>query len=150
MEVSGTARAILVQRKDPTVWSIAPGATVFEAIELMAQKNVGALPVVDDGRLAGILSERDYTRKVILKGRSSKETAVKEIMTDPVLTVGPSAGVAECMRLMTERRVRHLPVVEQDKLVGILSIGDLLKWTISAQGVAIDNLERFITGNEPP
>jgi CBS domain-containing protein len=149
MEVSGTARAILVQRKDPTVWSIAPGATVFEAIELMAQKNVGALPVVDDGRLAGILSERDYTRKVILKGRSSKETAVKEIMTDPVLTVGPSAGVAECMRLMTERRVRHLPVVEQDKLVGILSIGDLLKWTISAQGVAIDNLERFITGNEP-
>jgi CBS domain-containing protein len=150
MEVSGTARAILVQRKDPTVWSIAPGATVFEAIELMAQKNVGALPVVDDGRLVGILSERDYTRKVILKGRSSKETAVKEIMTDPVLTVGPSAGVAECMRLMTERRVRHLPVVEQDKLVGILSIGDLLKWTISAQGVAIDNLERFITGNEPP
>jgi CBS domain-containing protein len=107
------------------------------------------LPVVDDGRLVGIISERDYTRKVILKGRSSKETAVKEIMTDPVLTVGPSAGVAECMRLMTERRVRHLPVVEQDKLVGILSIGDLLKWTISAQGVAIDNLERFITGNEP-
>ena len=149
MEVSGRANAILMQRKDPTVWSIAPGATVFEAIELMAQKNVGALPVVDDGRLVGIISERDYTRKVILKGRASKETAVKAIMTEPVLTVGPSAGVAECMRTMTERRVRHLPVVDQNKLVGILSIGDLLKWTISAQEVAIDNLERFITGNEP-
>jgi CBS domain-containing protein len=149
MEVSGRASAILMQRKDPTVWTIAPGAMVFEAIELMAQKNVGALPVVDDGRLVGIISERDYTRKVILKGRASKETPVKEIMTEPVLTVGPSAGVAECMRLVTERRVRHLPVVDQNKLVGIVSIGDLLKWTISAQEVAIDNLERFITGNEP-
>jgi CBS domain-containing protein len=149
MEVSGRARAILMQRKDPTVWSIAPGATVFEAIELMAQKNVGALPVVDNDRLVGIISERDYTRKVILKGRSSKETPVKEIMTEQLITVEPSTEVNECMRIMTERRVRHLPVVDQNKLVGILSIGDLLKWTISAQGVAIDNLERFITGNEP-
>jgi len=116
----------------------------------MAQKNVGALPVVDNGGLVGIISERDYTRKVILKGKSSKETPVKEIMTEQVLTVEPSAGVTECMEIVTERRVRHLPVLDQNKLVGILSIGDLLKWTISAQGVAIDNLERFITGNEPP
>ena len=150
MEVSARASAILMQRKDPTVLSIAPGATVFEAIELMAQKNVGALPVVDNGRLVGIISERDYTRKVILKGKSSKEIPVKEIMTEQVLTVEPSAGVTECMQIVTERRVRHLPVLDQNKLVGILSIGDLLKWTISAQGVAIDNLERFITGNEPP
>jgi CBS domain-containing protein len=150
MEVSGRVSAILAQRKDPTVWSIAPGATVFEAIELMAQKNVGALPVVDNGRLVGIISERDYTRKVILKGKSSKETPVKEVMTEPVITVEPSTGVTECMRIVTERRVRHLPVLDHNKLVGILSIGDLLKWTISAQGVAIDNLERFITGNEPP
>ena len=150
MEVSGKASAILAQRKDPTVWAIGPEATVFEAIELMAQKNVGALPVVDNGRLVGIISERDYTRKVILKGKASKETPVKEIMTEPVLTVEPSAGLAECMRIVTERRVRHLPVLDRDKLVGILSIGDLLKWTISAQGVTIENLERFITGAEPP
>ena len=103
----------------------------------------GGMAVVYEGE------DRRLTRKVILKGRASKETPVKEIMTEPVLTVGPSAGVAECMRMMTERRVRHLPVLDQNKLVGILSIGDLLKWTISAQGVAIDNLERFITGNEP-
>ena len=149
MEVSGRVSTILLQRKDRTVWSIAPGATVFEAIELMAQKNVGALPVVENGRLVGIISERDYTRKVILKGKSSKETPVKGIMTEQVIIVEPSTGVTECMRIITERRVRHLPVLDQNKLVGILSIGDLLKWTISAQGVAIDNLERFITGNEP-
>jgi CBS domain-containing protein len=92
---------------------------------------------MDDGRLVGILSERDYTRKVILKGRSSKETPVKEIMTGPVLTVGPSAGVAECMRMMTERRVRHLPVVDQNKLVGILSIGDLLTYPVFSEQEAV-------------
>jgi CBS domain-containing protein len=115
----------------------------------MAQKNVGALPVLDNGHLVGIFSERDYTRKVILKGKSSKEIAVKEIMTEQVLTVQPNTPVTECMRIVTERRVRHLPVMDKDKLIGILSIGDLLKWTISAQELAIDNLERFLTGNEP-
>jgi CBS domain-containing protein len=149
MEVSGQIGAVLAQKKDRTVWSIAPEATVFEAIELMAEKNVGALPVVDNGRLTGIISERDYTRKVILKGKSSKEIPVKEIMTDEVLTVETSVGVTESMRIVTERRVRHLPVMDKNKLVGILSIGDLLKWTISAQRLAIDNLDRFITGNEP-
>ena len=149
MDVSGQVAAILAQRKGQTVWYIAPEATVFEAIELMAQKNVGALPVVDNGRLAGIISERDYTRKVILKGKSSKETPVKEIMTEQVLTVQPNTSVTECMRIVTERRVRHLPVMDGNKLVGIVSIGDLLNWTISAQGLAIENLERFIIGNEP-
>jgi CBS domain-containing protein len=115
----------------------------------MAQKNVGALPVVDNGGLVGTISERDYTRKVILKGKSSKETPVKEIMTRGVLTVEPGAGVTECMRIVTERRVRHLPAMDKNKLVGIVSIGDLLNWTISAQRLAIDNLDRFIAGNEP-
>jgi CBS domain-containing protein len=149
MLVSGHIASILAQKKDRPVWSIAPEATVFEAIELMAQKNVGALPVLDNGHLVGIISERDYTRKVILKGKSSKEIAVKEIMTEQVLTVQPNTPVTECMRIVTERRVRHLPVMDKDKLIGILSIGDLLKWTISAQELAIDNLERFLTGNEP-
>jgi CBS domain-containing protein len=149
MLVSGHIASILAQKKDQPVWSIDPEATVFEAIELMAQKNVGALPVLDNGHLVGIISERDYTRKVILKGKSSKEIAVKEIMTEQVLTVQPNTPVTECMRIVTERRVRHLPVMDKDKLIGILSIGDLLKWTISAQELAIDNLERFLTGNEP-
>jgi CBS domain-containing protein len=149
MLVSGHIASILAQKKDQPVWSIAPEATVFVAIELMAQKNVGALPVLDNGHLVGIISERDYTRKVILKGKSSKEIAVKEIMTEQVLTVQPNTPVTECMRIVTERRVRHLPVMDKDKLIGILSIGDLLKWTISAQELAIDNLERFLTGNEP-
>jgi len=150
MQVSGRVSAILAQKKNAAVWSIAPEATVFEAIELMAQKNVGALPVVDGGRLVGIISERDYTRKVILKGKSSKETPVREIMTEQVLTVDPEVGVSECMQLITDQRVRHLPVLEEGKMVGVLSIGDLLKWIVSAQGVAIENLERFITGDEPP
>src|SRR4051794_29492861 len=128
MEVSGRVSAILAQKKDQAVWSIGPGATVFEAIESMSQKNVGALPVVDDGRLVGIISERDYTRKVILKGKSSKEALVREIMTGRVLTVEPNARVTECMRMITEQRVRHLPVLDGGKLVGIISIGDVLKW----------------------
>ncbi len=117
MLVSGHIASILAQKKDQPVWSIAPEATVFEAIELMAQKNVGALPVLDNGHLVGIISERDYTRKVILKGKSSKEIAVKEIMTEQVLTVQPNTPVTECMRIVTERRVRHLPVMDKDKLI---------------------------------
>src|SRR5690242_12475456 len=130
MQVSGRVSAILSQKEITAVWSIAPAATVFEAIELMAQKNVGALPVVDGGRLVGIISERDYTRKVILKGKSSKETPVREVMSEQVLTVDPEVGVSECMQLMTDRRVRHLPVLDEGKLIGMLSIGDLLKWIV--------------------
>jgi CBS domain-containing protein len=119
---------------------------VFDAIAMMADKNIGALPVVENDRLIGIISERDYTRKVILKGKSSKETRVEEIMTRDLVTAEPSDTVVDCMRAMTEKRVRHLPVMEGAKMVGVLSIGDLVKWFISAQAATIDNLEQYITG----
>src|SRR5215469_8883457 len=145
MKIAGTISGILAQ-KGSTVWSIAPAATVFDAIALMADKNIGALPVVEDDRLIGIISERDYTRKVILKGKSSKETRVEEIMTRDLVTAEPSDTVIDCMRVMTEKRVRHLPVMEGFQMVGVLSIGDLVKCLISAQAEAIDNLEQYITG----
>ena len=144
MEVSGRVSAILAHKKASTVWSIGPNAMVIDAIQLMGEKNVGALPVVDNGTLVGIVSERDYTRKVILKGRSSKETPVSDIMTAELLTVTPSDNVIECMRIMTEKRVRHLPVLEGTNLVGILSIGDVVNWFITAQTATIDDLERYI------
>ena len=144
MEVSGRVSAILAHKKASTVWSIGPNAMVIDAIQLMGEKNVGALPVVDNGTLVGIVSERDYTRKVILKGRSSKETPVSDIMTAQLLTVTPSDNVIECMGIMTEKRVRHLPVLEGTNLVGILSIGDVVNWFITAQTATIDDLERYI------
>ena len=144
MKVSGRVSAILAHKKAFTIWSIGPNAMVIEAIQLMGEKNVGALPVVDNGTLVGIVSERDYTRKVILKGRSSKETPVSDIMTAQLLTVTPSDNVIECMRIMTEKRVRHLPVLEGTNLVGILSIGDVVSWFITAQTATIDDLERYI------
>jgi signal-transduction protein with cAMP-binding, CBS, and nucleotidyltransferase domain len=143
IEVSGKVSSILAHKEAPTIWSISPSAMVIDAIRLMDEKNVGALPVVDNGKLVGIVSERDYTRKVIVKGRSSKDTAVSDIMTKQVLTVNPSDSVTECMRIMTEKRVRHLPILEGTKLVGILSIGDLVNWLMSAQKAAIENLERY-------
>jgi CBS domain-containing protein len=143
MNVSGNVRAILAHKKASTVWSIGPNAMVFDAIQLMDEKSVGALPVVDNETLVGIVSERDYTRKVILKGRSSKDTPVTDVMTKQVLTVSPSNSVTECMQIMTERRVRHLPVLEGTKLVGILSIGDVVNWLMSAQKATIDNFERY-------
>jgi CBS domain-containing protein len=145
MKIAGTISGILAQ-KGSTVWSIAPAATVFDAIALMADKNIGALPVVENDRLIGIISERDYTRKVILKGKSSKETRVEEIMTRDLVTADPSDTVVDCMRVMTEKRVRHLPVMEGAKIVGMLSIGDLVKRLISAQAETIDNLEQYFTG----
>jgi CBS domain-containing protein len=150
MNVSGKVSAILAHKKASTVWSIGSTAMVIDAIQLMDEKNVGALPVVDNGKLAGIISERDYTRKVILKGRSSKETPVSDVMTEQLLKVTPSDTVTECMRTMTEKQVRHLPVLEGTNLVGILSIGDVVNWLISAQTATIDNLERYITGDYPP
>ena len=143
MEVSGRVSAILAHKKASSVWSIGPNATVIDAIRLMDEKNVGALPVVDNGKLVGIVSERDYTRKVILKGRSSKDTPVSDIMSKQVLTVNPSNSVTECMQIMTDNRVRHLPVLEGADLVGILSIGDVLNWLILALTAMIDNLERY-------
>jgi CBS domain-containing protein len=143
IEISGKISSILAHKKASTVWSIGPNAMVFNAILLMDEKNVGALPVVDNNTLVGVVSERDYTRKVIVKGRSSKDTPVSDIMTKELLTVGPGDSIADCMRIMTEKRVRHLPVLEGTKLVGILSIGDVVNWLISAQKAMIENLERY-------
>jgi CBS domain-containing protein len=148
MEISGSVGAILAH-KGSAVWSIAPNSMVFDAIQLMADKNVGALPVVEKGELVGIISERDYTRKVILKGKSSKDTPVRDIMTQEPVTVHPGDSVGECMHVMTEKRVRNLPVMEGAKMVGLLSIGDLVRRIISAQTATIDNLEKYITGDYP-
>ena len=149
MQIGGRASAILAQKKVSSVWTIDPNATVIAAIRLMDEKNIGALPVVDNGRLVGIVSERDYTRKVILKERSSQEILVSEIMTKQLLMVTPSDSVTECMRIMTEKRVRHLPVLEGTDLVGILSIRDVVNWLISAQTATIDSLHCYITGDYP-
>ena len=136
----------LLTRKGQDVWSIDVEEPVLEAIQLMADKHVGALPVTRNGELAGVISERDYARKVILLGRSSAETPVWQIMSSPVVTVGPDQDVRQCMQLMTHRRIRHLPVVEQGRMVGVISIGDLVRAVIEEQEHTIEQLERFIVG----
>ncbi|HEY5704931.1 MAG TPA: CBS domain-containing protein [Terrimicrobiaceae bacterium] len=148
MEITTTIGSIL-NRKGSTVWSVSPTNTVFEAISMMAEKNVGALPVLEGDRLVGMISERDYARKVILVGRGSRETAVAEIMSINVRTMSLGDSVQECMQIMTENRVRHVPVIEDGKLTGLISIGDCVNWIISAQTAAIDDLERFVTGAYP-
>jgi CBS domain-containing protein len=148
MEIAGSVGAILAH-KGHAVWSIAPNSTIFDAIQLMADKNVGALPVVYEGKLVGMISERDYTRKVALKGKSSKETPVREIMTQEVVTANVGDTVTECMRVMTDSRIRHLPVMDGEKMVGLVSLGDLVKWIISAQTATIEALQRYITGDYP-
>jgi CBS domain-containing protein len=148
MEITTTIGAIL-NRKGTKVWSVSPTDTVYEAISIMAEKNIGALPVLEGDRLVGMISERDYARKVILLGRGSKETSVAEIMTVNLKTVGLGDSVQECMQMMTENRFRHIPVLEEGKLVGLISIGDCVNWIISAQTAAIDDLERFVTGAYP-
>jgi CBS domain-containing protein len=140
-----TARKLLEQKMAGVI-SVAPDATVYAALELMAEHDIGALVVLDGARLVGIFSERDYARKVILLGKSSHETRVAEIMTPKVIQVTPAEGVNACMALMTERRIRHLPVVEKDHVVGILSIGDLVKEIISDQSFHIRQLEGYISG----
>jgi CBS domain-containing protein len=145
MKTTGTVSAILSQ-KGSNVYAIVPDAMVFEAIQIMADRNVGALLVMEGDQLVGVISERDYTRKVALKGKSSRETKVREILSSPLVTATPGHAVEDCMRLMTENRVRHLPILEGEKVVGVLSIGDLVNWTISAQDSAIDQLERYIAG----
>ena len=148
MHISGTIDALL-NHKSPMIWSVAPDATVFDAIRLMSDRNIGALLVMEGKRLVGMFSERDYTRKVILRGKSSKTTAVREIISAPVISVDPQSTIEECMRLMTEHRIRHLPVLESDRVVGIVSIGDLVNWIISAQGMAISQMEDYISGKYP-
>lgn len=139
-------KQLLKDKAHDEIWSITPEATVYDALKLMSEKGVGALPVVKDGKLIGIMSERDYARKVILKGKSSLETPVSEIMTEKVITVDRNQTMRECMELMTNKRVRHLPVVREEELVGIISIGDVLKEIISEQEAFIRDLQNYIEG----
>ena len=143
-----TVRGIL-ESKSSAVWSVAPETTVYDGIALMAEKGVGALLVMAEGRLAGIVSERDYARKVILQGKHSKETQVREIMTSPVLTVTLEHTVEQCMEIVTDRRIRHLPVLVGNSVVGVISIGDLIKSIVTAQAHTIDQLSNYIAGDYP-
>ncbi len=145
MNPNGSIGEILAH-KGSQVWSIAPEATVFDAIQMMSDKNVGALLVIEGEQLVGIITERDYTRKVALKGKVSKQTAVREILTGVIVKANPDSTVEECMRLMTDHRVRHLPVLEGERIVGIVSIGDLVNWIISAQTSTIHQLQTYIAG----
>jgi CBS domain-containing protein len=137
----------ILRHKGRAFWSVAPNAMVIDALKLMAEKDVGALMVLEADRLAGIISERDYARKVILKGKSALQTPVREIMTRVVVTVRPGNTVEECMALMTEKRVRHLPVLVEDRVVGVISIGDVVKASIDAKDFMIKQLENYITGD---
>ena len=143
--VSGLISQI-VSGKGKDVWSIEPDATVYEAIAMMAEKKAGALPVMKGRKLVGMISERDYTRKVILQGKAARKTAVKEIMSQKPDTLKPSDTVDTGLRLMTDKRVRHLPVVNRGWVIGIVSIGDLVKWVISAQESQIKEMESYISG----
>jgi CBS domain-containing protein len=136
----------LLRSKGNHVWSVSPETTVYDAIKVMADKEVGALLVMDGDKLAGIVSERDYARKVILRGRSSKNTPVRDIMTERVLYVRPEQTIEECMALMTAKRVRHLPVCDGARVIGVVSIGDLVKSVISQQEYLIQQLENYIAG----
>ncbi len=136
----------LLHGKSSEVWSIGPDDSVYDAIHLMAEKGIGALVVLKDETLVGIISERDYARQVVLKDRSSKETLVKDIMSDKVVYADPDQTVDECLALMTEKRFRHLPVMDGGQMIGLVSMGDLVKTIIAEQKVTIDQLERYITG----
>ncbi len=148
MEVTGTTAAIL-EVKGRDVFTTRPDATVYDAIQQLADRNVGALLVMDGERLIGVFSERDYTRKVALHGRSSRDTLVEEVITGRLVVVTPATPVPDCMRLMVENRVRHLPVVEEGRVVGVISIGDLVNYIIHAQQATIDQLHSYIAGGYP-
>lgn len=148
MEIHGTVRDIL-QNKSGELWTTTPDSTVYEAIGLMGEKNIGAVIVVENNEVVGVLSERDYSRKVVLQGRTSRDTRVGEILSRPVITVRRKDSIERCMQLMTSNRIRHLPVVEDGKLVGLISIGDLVNWVMHSQRHTILQLQGYISGDYP-
>ena len=145
MEIGGTIESILAQ-KGREIFSVSPDASVFDAIQMMDNRNIGAVLVVESGQVVGIFSERDYTRKLVLRGKQSRETPVREIMSTDVTTVTLRESVDSCLRKMTDKRIRHLPVLDAGELRGIISIGDLVKYVISSQSATIDHLENYISG----
>ena len=148
MEIQGAVRDIL-QSKGGQVWTTGPKDTVYEAIGLMGEKNIGSLVVVDNGEVVGVLSERDYSRKVVLHGRTSRDTLVGDILGQPVITIRRKDSIERCMQLMTEHRVRHLPVVDEDRLIGLISMGDLVRWVMESQNHTILQLQGYIAGDYP-
>ena len=140
----------ILSTKGDQLWSVSPSATVYQALEIMAEYNIGAVPVVENSKLVGIFSERDYARKVILKGKSSQNTQVSELMTTKVFYVKPQRTLQDCMFLMTDKHIRHLPVIDEGELVGIITIGDVVKGIISEQKRTIEDLESYISGSMYP
>ena len=148
MEIQGAVRDIL-QSKGGQVWTTSPKDTVYEAIGLMGEKNIGALVVVEGDKVVGVLSERDYSRKVVLQGRTSRDTLVGEILSQPVITIRRKESIEKCMQLMTEHRIRHLPVVDENRLIGLISMGDLVRWVMESQNHTILQLQGYIAGDYP-